>query len=96
MTIPNAELPYAGSRPIDLEVKYKDGLKLSGLYFLPYCLRFRNIKAIQHRDCPSSSNNFKPFPLSIPLAITALILLNFHFRKKVIKRMNTMFGNSSS
>jgi predicted RNA-binding Zn-ribbon protein involved in translation (DUF1610 family) len=39
---------------------------------------------------------YTPFPLSIPLAITALVLLNFHFRKKVIKRMNTMFDNSSS
>ena len=39
---------------------------------------------------------YTPFPLSIPLAITAFILLNFHFRKKVIKRMNTMFGNSSN
>jgi hypothetical protein len=39
---------------------------------------------------------YTPFPLSIPLAIAAFILLNFHFRKKVIKRMNTMFGNSSS
>jgi hypothetical protein len=39
---------------------------------------------------------YTPFPLSIPLAITAFILLNFHFRKKVIKRMNAMFGNSSS
>ena len=39
---------------------------------------------------------YTPFPLSIPLAITAFVLLNFHFSKKVIKRMNTMFGNSSS
>ena len=39
---------------------------------------------------------YTPFPLSIPLAITALVLLNFHFRKKVIKRMNTMSDNSSS
>ena len=39
---------------------------------------------------------YTPFPLSIPLAITAFVLLNFHFRKKVIKRMNAMFGNSSS
>jgi hypothetical protein len=39
---------------------------------------------------------YTPFPLSIPLAITAFVLLNFHFRKKVIKRMNTMFGNLSS
>jgi hypothetical protein len=39
---------------------------------------------------------YTPFPLSIPLAIATFILLNFHFRKKVIKRMNTMFGNSSS
>ncbi|MFL6316832.1 MAG: hypothetical protein ACJ71K_05210 [Nitrososphaeraceae archaeon] len=39
---------------------------------------------------------YTPFPFSIPLAITAFVLLNFHFRKKVIKRMNTMSGNSSS
>jgi uncharacterized paraquat-inducible protein A len=39
---------------------------------------------------------YTPFPLSIPLAITAFILLNFYLRKKVIKRMNGMFGNSSS
>ena len=39
---------------------------------------------------------YTPFPLSIPLAITAFVLLNFHFRKKVIKRMNTMSGTSSS
>jgi predicted RNA-binding Zn-ribbon protein involved in translation (DUF1610 family) len=39
---------------------------------------------------------YTPFPLSIPLAITAFILLNFHLRKKVIKRMNAMFGNLSS
>jgi hypothetical protein len=39
---------------------------------------------------------YTPFPLSIPLVIAAFILLNFHFRKKVIKRMNTIFGNSSS
>jgi hypothetical protein len=39
---------------------------------------------------------YTPFPLSIPLAIAAFILLNFHFRKKVIKRMNAMFGNSIS
>jgi hypothetical protein len=39
---------------------------------------------------------YTPFPLSIPLAIAAFISLNFHFRKKVIKRMYTMFGNSSS
>jgi len=38
---------------------------------------------------------YTPFPLSIPLAIAAFILLNFYFRKKVIKRMNPMFGNSS-
>jgi uncharacterized paraquat-inducible protein A len=38
---------------------------------------------------------YAPFPLSIPLAIAAFILLNFYFRKKVIKRMNPMFGNSS-
>jgi predicted RNA-binding Zn-ribbon protein involved in translation (DUF1610 family) len=38
---------------------------------------------------------YTPFPLSIPLAIAAFVL-NFHFRKKVIKRMNTMSGNSSS
>jgi len=39
---------------------------------------------------------YTPFPLSIPLAITAFILLNFRFRKKVIKRMNAKFVNSSS
>ena len=39
---------------------------------------------------------YTPFPLSIPLAITAFVLLNFHFRKKVIRRMNTMFGNSGN
>ena len=39
---------------------------------------------------------YTPFPLSIPLAIAAFILLNFHLRKKVIKRMNTMFRNSGS
>jgi uncharacterized paraquat-inducible protein A len=39
---------------------------------------------------------YTPFPLSIPLAITAFVLLNFHFRKKVIKKLNTTFGNSSS
>jgi hypothetical protein len=38
---------------------------------------------------------YTPFPLSIPLAITAFVLLNFHFRKKVIKRMNTKLGNLS-
>jgi hypothetical protein len=38
---------------------------------------------------------YTPFPLSIPLAIAAFILLNFHFRKKVIKRMNPMSGSSS-
>jgi hypothetical protein len=38
---------------------------------------------------------YTPFPLSIPLAITAFVLLNFHFRKKVIKRMNTNLGNLS-
>jgi hypothetical protein len=38
---------------------------------------------------------YTPFPLSIPLAIAAFILLNFHFRKKVIKRMNPIFDNSS-
>jgi hypothetical protein len=38
MTVPNAELPHAGSIPIDLEVKYNDGLKLSGLYFLPFSI----------------------------------------------------------
>jgi hypothetical protein len=32
-----------------------------------------------------------PFPISIP-SITAFVLLNFHFRKKVIKRMNPMSG----
>jgi len=37
-----------------------------------------------------------PFPLSIPLAIAAFVLLNFYFRKKILKRMNTMFGNTSS
>jgi hypothetical protein len=39
---------------------------------------------------------YTPFPLSIPLAITAFILLNFYLRKQVIKRMNTMFGNATS
>jgi hypothetical protein len=38
---------------------------------------------------------YTPFPPSIPLAIAAFILLNFHFRKKVIKRMNPMSGSSS-
>jgi hypothetical protein len=39
---------------------------------------------------------YTPFPLSIPLAIIAFILLNFHFRKKVIRRMNSMSDNPSS
>jgi hypothetical protein len=39
---------------------------------------------------------YTPFPLSIPLAITAFILLNFYLRKQVIKRMNTMLGNATS
>ncbi len=39
---------------------------------------------------------YTPFPLSIPLAITAFIFLNFYLRKKVVKRMNTMFGNTIS
>jgi hypothetical protein len=39
---------------------------------------------------------YAPFPLSIPLAIAAFILLNFYLRKKVIKRMNTMFRNPTS
>ena len=28
---------------------------------------------------------YTPFPLSIPLPIAAFILLNFHFRKKLLK-----------
>ena len=36
-----------------------------------------------------------PYPLSIILAIASFILLNFYFRKKVIKRVNTRFGNAS-
>jgi hypothetical protein len=39
---------------------------------------------------------YTPFPLSIPLAITAFILLNFYLRKQVVKRMDTMFGNTTS
>jgi hypothetical protein len=39
---------------------------------------------------------YTPFPLSIPLAITAFIFLNFYLRKKVVKRMNAMFGNTTS
>ena len=39
---------------------------------------------------------YTPFPLSMPLAITAFVLLNFYFRKKVVKKLNTTFGNSSS
>jgi hypothetical protein len=38
---------------------------------------------------------YTPFPFSIPLAIIAFVLLNFHFRKKVIKGMNTKLGNLS-
>src|SRR5919199_5331640 len=34
-TIPNAELPYAGSIPIDVEV---NGIMTSGLYFLPFSI----------------------------------------------------------
>ena len=39
---------------------------------------------------------YTPFPLSIPLAIIAFIFLNFYLRKKVVKIMNTMFGNTTS
>jgi hypothetical protein len=39
---------------------------------------------------------YTPFPLSIPLAVIAFIFLNFYLRKKVVKRMNTMFGNTIS
>jgi hypothetical protein len=36
---------------------------------------------------------YTPFLLSIPLAITAFIFLNFYLRKKIVKRMNTI-GNT--
>jgi hypothetical protein len=39
---------------------------------------------------------YSPFPLSIVLAITTFILLNFYIRRKVIKRVNTKFGSTSS
>jgi uncharacterized paraquat-inducible protein A len=39
---------------------------------------------------------YAPFPLSIVLAITAFILLNFYIRRKVIQRVNTKFGSTSS
>jgi len=39
---------------------------------------------------------YTPFPLSILLAIIAFIFLNFYLRKKVVKIMNTMFGNTTS
>ena len=37
-----------------------------------------------------------PFPVSIPVAVGAFIFLNFYFRKKVVKRMNTMYPSSTS
>jgi uncharacterized paraquat-inducible protein A len=37
-----------------------------------------------------------PFPLSIPLAVAAFLLLNFYLRRKIIKRMNMIFGNPTS
>jgi hypothetical protein len=39
---------------------------------------------------------YTPYPLSIILAIAAFILLNFYFRKKIIKRVNTKFGSAGS
>jgi hypothetical protein len=39
---------------------------------------------------------YTPFPASVPIAIGAFFILNFYFRKKVVKRMNMMYGNSAS
>jgi hypothetical protein len=37
-----------------------------------------------------------PFPLSIPLAIAAFIFMNFHLRKRMIKKINTTMRNHAN